>query len=258
MLIGLLLTAFLIFGGSHQTFLLNPDMKKNVNEFVKDKSRKDQINQLIKQTMKSETDFQKKIEKPTGKKLVDLNMNRSSVQNQFSAIYDTLYDSLESLQTGYINTELKIQSLLHPAEWDSIMNRVLKQPERGKISKSILAKNKKLHDQLLNACNKRMADSAAREKAKVYVDEYLVHGNALANAFLDLNYKYIASIRPYSATRADFEKPRQQMIDLRKNYSDYLVNMRYNLMALTPEKEWPGLAKELNNDFDYLGAGAKR
>ena len=257
MLIGLLI-AYIFLGGSHQTFLLNPNLEKNVSLYVKDKSRKEAIDKIIKQTIKTEEAFQKKIEKPACKKLEDLNMNHLSTQSDFNKEYTTLYDSLESLQNSYLTSELEIRSLIHANEWDSIMNKTLKQPAREKISKDIYAKNIKLRDQLTKACNERITDSVNRKKAKSYVDTYFAKGNSLAKAFLDLNYKYISAIRPYTATRSDFEKPGKEMITLRRNYSEYLVSMRFKLMAITPEKEWPGLAKELNNEFNYLGAGGTR
>ena len=48
---------------------------------------------------------------------------------------------------------------------------------------------------------------------------------------------------------------RAKMIGLRRNYTDYLVEMRFKLKAITPEKNWEGSAKELNNSFTYLGPG---
>jgi hypothetical protein len=83
-------------------------------------------------------------------------------------------------------------------------------------------------------------------QARVLVDEYSTKGDSLANAFLDLNNRYMQAIRPYKVTRADFEPLRTKMIGLRRNYTDYLVYMRFKLIALTPEKQWEGLAKELN------------
>lgn len=257
MLIGLLI-AYILLGGSHQTFLLNPNLEKNVSQYVKDKSRKEEIDKIIKQTIKSEEIFQKKIEKPACKKLEDLNMNHLSTQSQFNKEYASIYDSLEDLQNSYLSSELKIRSLIHANEWDSIMNKTLIQPSREKVSKAIYAKNIKLRDQLIKACNERITDSVNRNKANSYVDTYFTKGNSLAKAFLDLNYKYLSAIRPYTAPRSAFEKTGKEMIDLRKNYTDYLVDMRFKLMAITPEKEWPGLAKELNGEFNYLGAGGTR
>ncbi len=223
-----------------------------------DKGRRDQIDIILKQVGKNEEKFQKETKRSFGKKLESLNMNRASTIAQFNAEYTNFYDSLKGLQESYINSEIKIKSLIHPNEWDSIMNKVLKLPAKAKIRKDLLAENKKLHDRLLKACNDRIPDSAGKVKARTYVDQYLVKGNALTDGFLDLNYKYITAIRPYAATRPDFEKPRVDMIDLRRNYTSYLIDMRFKLMSITPEKNWDGLAKELNNDFNYLGAGVSK
>ncbi len=42
MLISLLI-AYLFLSGGHETFLLNPNMAKNVSTYVKDKDRKEKI-----------------------------------------------------------------------------------------------------------------------------------------------------------------------------------------------------------------------
>jgi len=48
-----------IFGGGHQTFLLNPALKKNVDTYVSDSKHKTEIYQLIKQVEKYEVGFEK-------------------------------------------------------------------------------------------------------------------------------------------------------------------------------------------------------
>src|SRR5258708_24287354 len=97
MLIGLLL-AYLFLGGSNQTFLLNPNLRKNVSEYVTDKDRRTQIDQILKQVAKSEENFQKETKKNFGKKLEELNMDRASTESQFNAEYTKFYDSLKGLQ----------------------------------------------------------------------------------------------------------------------------------------------------------------
>jgi hypothetical protein len=258
MIIGLLTLAYILFGGGNETFLLNPNLKSNVNKYVTDKNRKTEIDQVIKQVEKNQANFQKQTKKVYDKKLVALNMNRLSTMDDFKQEYDSFYLGLIELQNGFLDSELKIRSLIHPNEWDSIMNKVLKQPAKEKIRKNLIGENKKLHDKLLNVCNKYIPDTAGKKKARVLVDGYENKGDTLADAFLDLNYQYLNTLRPYKVTRQDFEPQRAKMIELRRNYTGYLVNMRFQLMELTPEKEWEGLAKELNNNFTYMGAGASK
>jgi hypothetical protein len=257
MIIGLLTLAYILFGRGHETFLLNPNLEKNVSAYVKDKERRTQIDQTIKQVEKSEEAFQKKAKDVYDKKLKELNLNRNSTAPEFLDEYNQLYQDLGVLQSGYVDAEIKIRTFIRPNEWDSIMNKVLKQPDNAKARKSMMAENKKLHDKLLESCNKRITDPAGKAKAKTLVDEYMVKGDSLASAFLDLNYKYLKAVRPYKVSPEDFRPIRSQMLGLRKNYSAYLVSMRFNLLAIVPEKEWEGLARELNDNFEYLGPGVR-
>jgi hypothetical protein len=257
MLIGLLV-AYLFLGGRHETFLLNPNLAKNVSTYIKDKSRKDKIDKIIKAVAKEQENFQKKTQKESDKKLVDMNMNRASTREQFADAYNSFYTELTDLQNNFLDSELVIRSLIKPGEWDSIMNKVLVTPEKGKAKKQLASENKKLHDRLFRACDKSISDSAGKAQAKKYVDEYTRKGDSVSAAFLDLNYKYLGKLRIYTATRSDFEKPRANMITLRKNYTESLVNMRFKLIAITPMDKWEGLAKELNNSFTYMGAGLSK
>ena len=257
MLISLLI-AYLFLSGGHETFLLNPNMTKNVSVFVKDKTRRDKIDKIIKAVGKNQEIFEKKTIKVYEKKLVALNMDPSAKMISFQTTYDSFYLALKNLQESYIDSELVIKSLIKPNEWDSIMSRVLVAPAKDKAKKEVAKQNQSLHERLLKACNKAISNSADQKKAKHYVDEYKTKGDTLAAAFLDLNYKYLANIRPYSATRNDFEQARIKMIQLRRNYTDWLVTMRFRLIAITPKSKWEDLAKELNDSFTYMGAGLSK
>ncbi|HET7002297.1 MAG TPA: hypothetical protein VFI33_13335, partial [Puia sp.] len=78
MIIGLLTLAYLLFGSGHETYLLNLGLEKSVSDYVKDKQRREEIDQVIKQTKKTESVFQKKMKDVYEKKLVQLNMKRTS------------------------------------------------------------------------------------------------------------------------------------------------------------------------------------
>jgi len=249
MIIGLLTLAYLLFGKGHETFLLNPNIEKSVSIYVKDKQRKNEIDSVIKKVEKTEEAFQKKVKDVYRKKLVQLNMNHASTPAEFTREYDAFYTDLSAMQKSYVESEIRIRTFIKPAEWDSIMNKALKQPDNLKARKSVAAENKKLHDHLLAATNKYITDPANQKKAKVLVDGYQVKVDTIANAFLDLNYRYLKDIRPYQVTASGFTKARDEMTGLRKSYSDYIVSMRFQLLALTPEKNWEALAKELNSIF---------
>ncbi len=250
-----LLIAYLFLSGGHETFLLNPNMAKNVSTYVKDKTNKDKIDKIIKSVGKNQEAFEKKTKKVYDKNLVALNMDASSTVASFNTEYDQFYDDLKNLQETYIDSELVIKSLIKPAEWDSIMKKVLVTPTKDKAQKSFAKQNLDLHNRILKACNRAITNTTDQQKAKKSVDEYTAKGDSLASAFLDLNYKNLKNIRSYSATRADFEQDRIKMVQLRRNFTDYLVVMRFTLIAITPKDKWTELAKELNNSFTYMGAG---
>jgi hypothetical protein len=144
MIIGLLALTYLIFGGGHQTFLLNPALKKNVDTYVADSKRKAAIYQLIKTDEKNETIFLKEVKGVFDKKLVSLNMDTSSTTADFDLEYNKFYDSLSVLQNKYLGDEIKIRSFILPNEWDSIMKKVLLQPDEAKVSKNLMEENQKL------------------------------------------------------------------------------------------------------------------
>ena len=205
MLIGLFTLAYIIFFGGHDTFLLDPNLKKNVSTYVTDEHRRKEIDSLIKYAEKSEEGFQKKTKKVYEKKLDELNLNRNTTKDEFRKEYNLFYADFRALQNEYINSEIKIRSLILPDEWQKIMDKVIVTPEKEKVMKDLLKDNKKLHDRLLSSCEKHIPDAAGREKAKKLVDEYELKGDALAEAFLDMNYKNQEAIRPYEAKRSDFE-----------------------------------------------------
>ena len=258
MIIGLLTLYFILFGGGHETFLLDPNLEKTVSVYVKDKDRKAQIDKVIKAVEKSEENFQKETKKVYDKKLVALNMTPTSTPADFNKVYDSFYVSLTNLLDGYLGSEFKVRSLILPNEWDSIMNKAVKQPDAAKVRKAILSQNQKLQDRLILASNKYITDPTARSKANVIIGDYEIKGDNLAEAFLELNFQYLKALRPYKVTRQDFEPIRAKMLALRRNYTDYLVEMRFKLKTLTPEKNWNDLAKELNNCFAYLGPGVSQ
>ncbi len=166
MLIGLFTLAYIIFFGGHDTFLLDPNLKKNVSTYVTDEHRRKEIDSLIKYTEKKEEGFQKKAKKVYEKKLDELNMNRNSTKDEFKQEYNSFYADLKSLQNEYINSELKIRTLIQPDEWQKIMDKVLVTPEKEKNKKKLLEENKKLHDRLLKCMRKSYSGCSRQGKSQ--------------------------------------------------------------------------------------------
>ena len=255
MIVGLLALYFIFFGGGHETFLLDPNFQKSVNTYVKDKDRRSEIDKLVKEVAKSEENFQKEAKKADDKKFEALNMDHASTPAQFKQQYDSFYVGLAKLQNGYLSSELKVRTFIHPNEWDSIIKKAITQPDPAKVRKAILARNQNLQAHLILACDKYITDSAGKAKTRIILGEYEIKGDNLAEAFLELNYQYLKAVSAYQVTKQDFIPIQTKMLALRRSYSNYLVEMRFKLLSITPEKNWKDLAKELNSCFYYLGPG---
>ena len=258
MLIGLFTLLFILLGGEHHSFLLNPEMKKDVGIYISDKDRKKEIDSLIKDIEKKEEHFQKDVKKGYEKKLDGLNMEIGSTRPQFTSEYQNFYVDLGKLQGEYISMELKARSLIKPDEWEKIMSKVLQAPDKEKVRKKLLEETKKMSDKLLKDCEKHIPDQAGKNKAKAIIDDYEKKGEELDNAYLDLSYQHLNAIRPYKVSRADFEPIRDRMLKVRQNFTENAVNMRFDLLTLVPAKEWKGFAKDLNDEFNNLGAGISK
>lgn len=258
MIIGLLTLAFLVFCKGHETILLDPNLQKSVNIYVKDKERKSEIDQVIKQVTKTEETFQKKMKDVYAKELVRLNLSRTSKPTEFVQEYNMFYQDVRTEMNSYIDAEMKFRSLTKENEWDSIMSRAAKQPNNVKLKKNLTEENNKYYQHLLATCNKYIQDAAGKTEALGLLDTYKRKVDSVADAFLDLNYRYLNALRPYSATTASFQSLRDNTISLRKNYSDYLVTMRFKLLPLVPGKDWETLAKELNPAFADISPGVSK
>src|ERR1700740_2866154 len=172
MLIGLFTLLFIILGGGHHSFLLNPEMKKDVGTYINDKDRKKEIDSLIKDIEKKEEHFQKEVKKGYEEKLDELNMDMGSTRSQFSTEYQKFYGDLGKLQGEYITMDMKARSLIKPDEWEKIMSKVLQAPDKEKVRKKLLEETKKMGDKLLKDCAKHIPDQAGKNKAKTIVDAY--------------------------------------------------------------------------------------
>jgi len=188
MIIGLLTLAFILFGSGHETILLNPNLEKSVNMYVKDKERKTEIDKLIKVTEKSEEAFQKKMKDIYAKKLISLNESNSSTPGDFMLEYDQFYQDLRIQSNSYIDAEIKFRALVKEAEWDSIISKALKQPDNVKLKKNLLAENNKNYQHILEISNKYIEDAPGKAHAKGLLDGYKTKVDSVSDAFLDLNY----------------------------------------------------------------------
>lgn len=255
MLIGLVALIIALLAGGQDTFLLNPNLKKEVKIYVEDKNRKSEIDHLIKQVEKDQKGFLKHRKKSI-KKLTKLNTDFNSTRNQFDELLNEYHDQRVALQHRYLDREIEIRKLIESDEWDKIMEAVIGNPDKMKARKQVLASNNKMYDNLIKTCERKILNKDSQVRAKTFINQHRATTEAFTEAFLDLSYRHLEPIRDYKATRNDFESIREQMSNQHKKYLDSVIDLRFDLVTLVTEKEWKGISPELNTAFKKGKGGA--
>ncbi|MDI1355639.1 MAG: hypothetical protein PSX36_12020 [bacterium] len=251
MIIGLLaaLMVYLFGGGGQETIFLDQQVQKNVKTYVSDKSRKKEIFQEIDLIKKDQKDFLKKRKNYYAGNASKLNLNFSAKREDFDKLFGDYFDERKKLQSSYIDHELKIRTLIKEEEWEKIVASALDKPDNVKARKSYLKLSEKLFGDVQLACGKTILDSKKSEEARGNVLEVKAEVDRFVNEFLDLNYKDLEPLRKLTASRSDFESLWVGTNDLRKKILANLISMRFKLAAMSTEKEWKKLGKELDKLF---------
>lgn len=241
------LIAIIFLGGGYETVLLNPDMKKNIHEYVQDKEHVKQIDALIKEIGSSQKTFMKKIHKPDFKSFNALNLDYNSTRESYTDLLNKYFTAVEALQNNYIQSELKMRELITETEWNNIMGALLTEPDKEKDKKQADKMVEQMHRSMLKACEKEISDTNNLDKARLILNEYKAHTEELVNTLLARGYKNRKTIRQYNASKGDFEEFKLELLDQRREYANFIIDMQFQLKKLTEETEWGKLAKELND-----------
>lgn len=240
------LLALLFFGGGYDTILLNPDMEKGVKTYVTDKNSVKEIHQIIKQTGKKQESFTKDSKKGAIKSFEELNLDYHAKRDDFQIVLDEFFTGLANLQKESLDSELKVRSLITEEEWNKIMDDVVKTPEKGKVDKQIEKITEQMKEDLIKACQTTITDSLALLDVTNLADEYKVKSLSFARDLMDLGYKDHESIRKYDTPREDFESLALEVLNHRKSYMNYILDLRFLLKDIVSPEAWPDLAKSLN------------
>jgi hypothetical protein len=248
MLAGLLLALFLLVSGQ-ETFMLNPEMEKSIKTTVKDKERKHQIDQILKEIKQDQKLFLKKTQKPSLKKLEELNLEYTSTAEDYQVVLNSYFTDLGVLQNKYLDKELQIRSLTKEEEWNKIMEMVIEKPNKEKHKKEIDKMCNQMHSNLLKAVEKNITDTISLKKARLLLEDYKTSSITISEKLLNASYKQNEAIRLYDTPRANFELLRLELLNSRKEYMSFVVAMRFQLKVLTPKENWKNVAKAINNNL---------
>lgn len=240
------LLAIIFFGGGYNTILLNPDMEKAVKTYVADNEKAKEVKHIIKQTGKSQKSFTKESKKGPIKLFEELNLDYLAEREDFQIVFDQFFNGLAELQKENLDSELKVRSLITEEEWDKIMTEVVKIPEKNKAKKQIEKLGEQLKSNLIKACETTINDSVKLKYAIKLADEYQSRSLSLAEDLMNLGYKNHESIRKYNTPREDFETLALEVLNHRKSYMNYIIDLRFQLKEYISAEAWADLAKALN------------
>lgn len=251
MIIGLAtLILMIFFGGGQTTFFLDPEVNKNVKEYVVDKEKEKQIEGIIKKMSSDQKAFFKKRKKNYTVKLKELNENYSSTQEDFVKIFADYMTELKNYQTGYWEKEVQIRNLISEEEWSQIMQKNLSKPSKDKTKKELDKAMDKMFDDISESCRKAVSDSS---KLASLLDEVEVQkglATNLVNDFLELNYKDLPSIRNKDTKLEELETYTDIIDDLRSKLLRQFTELRFELVKSVNEDEWKKLSKDLEGIYE--------
>lgn len=244
----LIITLIKVLGGGHETFFLNPDLKKNVKTYVENKENKQEIYAIMKESKKTQKVFVK-TRKSYFKKYKVLNFDRNSTMDQHQALRNEYQEIRKEISAFSIEKELAMKKLCSEEEWGNIMNAVMKKKDKGKVKKSMEKSNQKFFDKLVKTFTISIANEANRKKTLKSLDELKETVDTAIPMISELSYKKRDAIRSYNATKADYDEGAEELTIIRKKVNDNFLKLRFQLLEYTTENEWNTIIKEYNNLF---------
>lgn len=241
------LTMFLIslFGGGHETFFLNPDLKKNVKTYVLEEERKDEIFLLMKDSKKEQKVFLKS-EKAYIKAYKKLNKDRNSTLEEHRVLVDEYLKEHVSIAAFSIDQEIAMKKLTTPEEWTNIMDAVLEKKDKGKVEKKMNQASQIFFKNLNKSVEDNIAESDSKMKILEIVNKLKIDLDEFIPIAVELSYKNHEAMRDYNAPKEAYESSAIELINLRKQLSEDYLELRFQLLELTSEKEWKSIVKEYN------------
>jgi hypothetical protein len=250
MLIGLVaLMTLLFFGGGNEAIFLNPDIKKNVKTYVKDKDRKKEIYAIIKEIEKEQKKFLKRKSKYFDKKAIALNNSYLTQREAFDALFEEYYTERMNIQSSYWTRDSRIRTIFKEDEWNGMMTAVLEKPDKDKARKGFNKESDKLFEGIINSCKKNIQDEGKRLSAVNAVEGAQMEVNAFVEAYVNQDYDHLETLRSKNASKEDFDKAASQINALRKGVLTHLIDMRFQVISNTTEDEWGKISKELDQLF---------
>jgi len=226
-----------LLGGGGPTFLV-PKLDNYVKKHVVEKSRKEAILVILKDSKKEKKALIKKNKKHF-KKLSKLYKSRETKLADFQTILDEILANEQASQLSNITDLKNIQGSITPGEWELIRADIITGFEKGNKKRTKTSAKKEKHFlKIEGKINKRIVDKSKRAKALASVEE-------MKNVYMR-NYKIIQDelinensiIHQYQSSESELKSLQQEFNELVKEAFQKSFKTHQELVNLTTPEEW--------------------
>ena len=249
MIWGLLYLIAVLAGGGTESPYLNPDLEKVLKEVIADADRRKEALEIAKEYKAEWKTFNKKRKKDI-KMGKAYNKERIADHAALAEAFEQSREQRKAVQQKAVEVRLKIQELMTSGEWASAMDRILtvRDKDAKKLdkaeTKSKIAQDK-LFDGLRKQLEKSFSDPSQLEKARNAQQDY---ENDLVNWIMDFQsftYRDVEIFQRQDASRQELENEVDKLNGYREKIDNSFLGFRTELVELSTEENWPGIAKAL-------------
>lgn len=251
MIVGILTLFMSLFGiGSTDVFYMDK-IEEGINKEIKDKDRKKDLKNIIKDYKKTVKEFNK----ARSKQLKDLrqkNLERSTSEEWYVEFYESRMEEKIELEKTFIEQRIALQEEITEEEWSAIVSRSMdastKQKEKEEKKKS-KQKDKNAFALQEKAIVENVSD---RDRRMVLLDALSVFESTyenIHNAYVSINIDNAEFLSDKYALAEDMlilaEKLNEQRLLLYKGNTVFLMVMK----EYATEEEWKPIMKAYNKLF---------
>ena len=228
---------------SSESVFLDPKAKKDVKKYVSDEGRKKEILDLMSQYKEAFT-VRRSIEKQMERKFEELYSVRGTSMQAFQSVISVHSRTSAEKQDLYVDSMLKLKSLVTDKEWDQLLFNIDKSAEAylNNLDKTI-KKYKKLNTEISTGLEGVIENQESREKAVAIMSEADSIEMRILNDLRVFTHKDWQLLRDRNATEEAYGEALGEYNDLWQDYIDLYLDSYSRLSNVTTDKEWKVIKK---------------
>lgn len=252
MVVGLLALFAILFGGAANEVFFIEKLEKAVKVHIEDKDQRKEILTDLKNTKKSVDKFNKGRSKQF-KKFQELNVTRSSTEDNFIAYFEALQLERIEFQDNIIDERLKVNHKINDEEWASIIDyssgATTKRLEKEK-KKAAKAKDKVPFPKTRKTINENVLNSENKKTINDGLDQMLLTIESFAIEIMDANSKENNLLTRHNASKDELKQLADEINNLRSKGFKQLIDFHLLVKENTNEAEWKKVMTAFNKEMN--------